>query len=149
MPAMLFSRLFLSRLTAVGCIVGVTACSALPEPCFTHLLLHAFVPSVPPFPPRPALGVDRPGSASVLALGRPCQTRENQKHRLLQVGRDVRLLIPGHAAPNQPANHPTNDGPSPPQIIIRHARKEYPPSISLPHQGAHNSPSCHLACPDT
>jgi hypothetical protein len=60
---------------------------------------------VPPFPPRPALGVDTPGSASVLALGRPYQTREDQKHRLLgllQVGRDVRLLLPGTQRPISP-----------------------------------------------
>lgn len=92
-----------------------------------------------------------------LALGRPYQTRENQKHHLpslLQVERDVRLptaswhLAPAqHAAPNQPASLPTTEPTFPGRKSSFRTRERIPTVISLPRQVPTKPPCCHLACP--
>jgi hypothetical protein len=152
MPAVLFSRLF--PLTPHGDRLLYRWCHGmfgLPEPCFTvHCCALLPCPRhlVPPFCKH--LASSRLGQR--LAPGRPYQTRENQKHRLLsllQVGRDVRLLLPGtwHLRGTQrPISPPAIRQQSRRFLVANHHSahaKEIPTVISH----AHKSPSCHLACP--
>jgi hypothetical protein len=144
MPAVLFSRLF--PLTPHSDRLPCRWCHgmfSLLEPCFTvHCCALSPCPRhpVPPFLPCCThLASSRLGQR--LALGRPYQTRENQKHRLLsllQVGRDVRLLLPGtwHLRSTQrPISPPAFRQQSRRFLVANHHSahaKEYPPSSLVP-----------------
>jgi hypothetical protein len=137
----------LSRLTSDGLYRWCHGIFCLPEPCFTVLSCPSSCP-VPLFPSPAGTWHRHIRLGQRLALGRPCQTRENQKHRLLsllQVGRDVRLLLDGtrttHSA--QSARQPSDGSSS--QIIIPHTRENTHRHLSA-SRGAHKFPSCHLAC---
>jgi hypothetical protein len=150
MPAVLFSRLF--PLTPHSDRLLYRWCHGmlcLPEPCFTvHCCALLPCPRYPvePVPWRSSRLGQR------LALGRPYQTRENQKHRLLgllQVGRDVRLLLPGtwHLHSTQRPISPPAFRQQSRRFLVANHHSAHAKRIPTVISRAHKSPSCHLACP--